>query len=228
MRLLVDDEPFDVRYGELRSHERVLDLRDGVLRRQVEWFSPAGRGVRITSTRLVSFSQRAIAAVLYEVEPLDEGLRVVVQSELVANEAVPDPDADPRAAAALAKPLVSESHERDGHAVLLAHSTRLSGLRMVAAMDHVFDGPEGISVHAETGDDVARVTATVMLGVRREAPHGEVPLLRMVERPHLPRAAGTGGRRPRRGEGDRLGRDPPGADRLPRRLLEHRRRRDGG
>jgi alpha,alpha-trehalose phosphorylase len=164
VRLLVDDEPFDMRYGELRSHERVLDLRDGVLRRQVEWFSPAGRGVRITSTRLVSFSQRAIAAVLYEVEPLDEGLRVVVQSELVANEAVPDPDADPRAAAALAKPLVAESHERDGHAVLLAHSTRLSGLRMVAAMDHVFDGPEGISVHAETADDVARVTATVMVG----------------------------------------------------------------
>src|SRR5277367_4276617 len=26
MRLLVDDEPFDVRYGRLESHERVLDL----------------------------------------------------------------------------------------------------------------------------------------------------------------------------------------------------------
>jgi alpha,alpha-trehalose phosphorylase len=24
IRLLVDDEPFDVRYGELRTHERVL------------------------------------------------------------------------------------------------------------------------------------------------------------------------------------------------------------
>ncbi len=104
VRLLVDDEPFDVRYGDLRSHERVLDLRDGVLRRTVEWVSPAGRGVRVTSTRLVSFSQRAIAAVLYEVEPLDEGLRVVVQSELVANETVPDPDADPRTAAMLTRP----------------------------------------------------------------------------------------------------------------------------
>ena len=29
-RLLVDDEPFDLRYGELRGHERVLDLRRGV------------------------------------------------------------------------------------------------------------------------------------------------------------------------------------------------------
>src|SRR4051812_838070 len=39
MRLLVDDEPFDVRYGELRSHERVLDLRSGLLDRRVEWTS---------------------------------------------------------------------------------------------------------------------------------------------------------------------------------------------
>jgi alpha,alpha-trehalose phosphorylase len=31
--LLVDDEPFDVRDGRLHRHERVLDLRDGVLRR---------------------------------------------------------------------------------------------------------------------------------------------------------------------------------------------------
>src|SRR6202011_1872053 len=31
IRLLVDDEPFDVRYGELRSHERILDLKAGTL-----------------------------------------------------------------------------------------------------------------------------------------------------------------------------------------------------
>jgi alpha,alpha-trehalose phosphorylase len=163
VRLLVDDEPFDVRYGELRAHERTLDLRGGVVRRRVEWVSPAGRGVRITSTRVVSFAQRAIAAVLYEVEPLDEGVRVVVQSELVANEAIPAPDADPRAAAVLAHPLQAEWHGSDDLAVLLAHSTNLSGLRVVAAMDHVFEGPDGIAVHSETGEDVARVTATVEL-----------------------------------------------------------------
>src|SRR5215469_5139984 len=53
IRLFVDDEPFDVRYGELRRHQRVLDFRAGVLRRTVEWVSPAGRTVRVSSTRLV-------------------------------------------------------------------------------------------------------------------------------------------------------------------------------
>src|SRR5438128_10662036 len=86
IRLLVDDEPFDVRYGKLLSHERELDLRAGVLNRRVEWRSPAGDSVRVSSTRLVSFVQRAAAAILYEVEPIDGPLRVVVQSELVANE----------------------------------------------------------------------------------------------------------------------------------------------
>jgi alpha,alpha-trehalose phosphorylase len=55
IRLLVDDEPFDVRYGELRSHQRSIDLREGVLHRDVEWLSPAGQGIRVHSERLVSF-----------------------------------------------------------------------------------------------------------------------------------------------------------------------------
>src|SRR5919205_752510 len=80
LRLLVDDEPFDVRYGTLLRHERALDLRDGVLRRVVEWTSPAGQVVRIRSTRLVSFVQRSIAAILYEVEPVGDGARIVAQS----------------------------------------------------------------------------------------------------------------------------------------------------
>src|SRR5215813_9931710 len=64
IRLLVGDEPFDVRYGELRAHDRVLDLRSGTLRRTVEWESPAHRTMRVTSTRFVSFTHRAILAIV--------------------------------------------------------------------------------------------------------------------------------------------------------------------
>src|SRR3989441_8254705 len=66
IRLLVDDEPFDLRYGRLLVHERELNLRDGVLRRYVEWESPAGKIVQVDSTRLVSFTHRSAAAILYE------------------------------------------------------------------------------------------------------------------------------------------------------------------
>jgi alpha,alpha-trehalose phosphorylase len=157
IRLLVEDEPLDIRYGELRSHERVLDLRAGVLTRTLEWASPTGRAVRITSTRLVSFAQRAVAAILYEVEALDGKTAVVVQSELVANETLPLTEDDPRAAAALASPLSSESFGDHDTRVLLAHSTRASGLTLAAAMDHVIDGPPQTTATAESFPDVGRV-----------------------------------------------------------------------
>src|SRR5262245_32908204 len=143
IRLLVDDEPFDVRYGQVLAHERELDLRAGVLRRRAEWRSPAGTAVRVRATRLVSFVQRAIAAVLYEVEPLERPIRVVVQSELVANEFAPEPNRDPRAAAALDSPLVPGSSFHHDLRVVLVHSARSSRLVLAAGMDHLVAGPDG-------------------------------------------------------------------------------------
>jgi alpha,alpha-trehalose phosphorylase len=158
IRLLVDDEPFDVRFGELRSHERALDLRAGVLRRRAEWLSPAGKQVRVSSVRLVSLVQRAVAAVLYEVEPLDAPARLVVQSELVANEPMPDADGDPRAAANQGSALRSERFVEHDARVVLVHITRKSMLRMAAAMDHVVAGPPGTETATESGEHLGRVT----------------------------------------------------------------------
>jgi len=161
VRLLIEDEPFDVRYGELRRHERVLDLRAGVLRREVEWVSPTGRPVRVSTTRLVSFTQRAVAAILYEVEPLDHEIPVVVQSELVADEPLTVENTDPRAATALvSSPLQPEFSIARGPYAVLLHSTKASGLVLGAAMDHVIDGPSDMHVRSEAFDDLARVTVT--------------------------------------------------------------------
>jgi alpha,alpha-trehalose phosphorylase len=163
MRLLVDDEPLDVRYGQLRSHERVLDLRAGVLRRTVDWVSPAGKRVRVHSTRLVSFVQRSVAAISYEVEAVDEDVRVVVQSELVANEPPPAHEHDPRAAASLTAPLHSQLARNRDLAAVLVHSTAASRLLMAAAMDHVIDGPPGTDASSESFEDEARITVAADL-----------------------------------------------------------------
>jgi alpha,alpha-trehalose phosphorylase len=162
IRLLVDDEPFDLRYGELRSHERVLDLRAGTLDRRVEWCSPARRAIRVRSTRIVSLTQRAVVAIAYEVEPLDGDARVVVQSELVANEALPAPSADPRVAAVLDAPLEPELHFDRGLRAGLVHVTRRSGLRVAAAMDHTLD--RDVDSDCESTPNVARVSFTSPLG----------------------------------------------------------------
>ena len=165
VRLLVDDEPFDVRFGDLLRHERVLDFRAGVLRREADWRSPAGQRVRVVSWRLVSFVQRAVAAVCYEVEPIEDGARLVVQSELVANEPMPVFGGDPRAASALESPLEAELWGDLGAKVVLVHSTRQSRLRLAAGIDHVVDAADGIEIGAaETSPDLGRVTVTADLG----------------------------------------------------------------
>ncbi|MFD7689501.1 glycoside hydrolase family 65 protein [Streptomyces sp. NPDC059781] len=163
IRLLVDDEPFDLRYGRLVSHERTLDLRRGVLERVCEWTSPAGSTVRVRSTRLVSLTQRAVAAVAYEVEPVDSRTRVVLQSELVTNESLPGPDGDPRAARALKSPLEPEEDFAEDHRLRLVHRTRRSGIRVAVAADHVVDGPERTTTGCESNVDMARLTVTSVL-----------------------------------------------------------------
>ncbi|MFF3846706.1 glycoside hydrolase family 65 protein [Streptomyces sp. NPDC002328] len=163
VRLLVDDEPFDLRYGRLISHERVLDLRRGVLERTCEWTSPAGSTVRVRSTRLVSLTQRAVAAVAYEVEAVGSRSRVVIQSELVTNESLPDPNGDPRAAKALKSPLEPEEDVAVGHRLRLVHRTKRSGLRVAVAADHDISGPERTTTSSESNVDVARLTVTSVL-----------------------------------------------------------------
>jgi alpha,alpha-trehalose phosphorylase len=163
IRLLVDDEPFDVRYGELQSHERVLDFRSGVLRRDARWTSPAGRSIKVSSQRIVSFTQRAIAAIRYEIEPLDDAARIVLQSELVTNEAPPDSNRDPRAGFVPASPLECEEHLANGTIGLMIHHTRASGLRVGAAMDHVIEGPSDLTVESESTPNVTRVAIITRL-----------------------------------------------------------------
>jgi alpha,alpha-trehalose phosphorylase len=163
MRLLVNDEPFDVRYGQLRSHERCLDFRAGVLGRRAEWVSPAGSAIKVSSTRMVSLTQRSIAAICYEVEPVNQTTRIVVQSELVANEQLPVPGRDPRGTAALPAPLVEQADASRGARAGLVHSTRESALIVAAVMDHVVDGPPGTLVQSESFPHLGRTMVSTTL-----------------------------------------------------------------
>jgi trehalose/maltose hydrolase-like predicted phosphorylase len=128
IRLLVDDAPFDVRYGRLLRHERVLDFREGTLTREADWESPSGCRVRVRTTRLVSFTQRAVAVIEYVVEPIEASARLVVQSELVANEPIPPRSGDPRMAAVLENPLSALDQDLHDRGAVLLHRPRLSGL----------------------------------------------------------------------------------------------------
>ncbi len=164
LRLLVDDEPFDVRYGELIDHERTLDMRAGTLNRRAHWCSPAGKQVRVETTRLVSLAHRGVAAIEYVVEAVDQFTRITVQSELVANEDQPESSDDPRVAAILKNPLQPVHHEKTDHGALLVHRTLASGLMVAAAMEHDVEVPGRVEVSTDAYEDLARTT--VICGLR--------------------------------------------------------------
>ncbi|TDB70708.1 glycoside hydrolase family 65 protein, partial [Micromonospora sp. KC723] len=163
VRLLVDDEPLDVRYGELLSHERVLDLRGGTLYRKMHWRSPAGREVKVRSTRLVSFTQRSVAAIHYEVEAVHGPLRLILQSELVANETLPAQSRDPRVAAVLESPLQAEEELTTDDGGLLIHRTKVSALRVAASMGHDVQAPTKATIESEGYEDWVRTTIGCVL-----------------------------------------------------------------
>ena len=163
IRLLVDDAPFDVRYGQVLEHERALDLRAGTVSRSADWVSPTGRRVRVRSVRLVSFTQRAIAAIEYVVEAVDAPVRLIVQSELVANEPVPPRSADPRVAAVLDDPLAAVAQDVQEHEVILLHRTRRTGLQVAAGMDHRVEGPGEVTVETTASENWARTTIVCSL-----------------------------------------------------------------
>ncbi len=112
------------------------------------------------STRLVSFVQRAVAAILYEVEPLeatDAGRRAVGAGRERDDARDARPIRVPRRrrfglAAAPESPSSSATR-----AVVLVHSTKRSGLRMAAGMDHVVDGPLAPDRETETIARLGRV-----------------------------------------------------------------------
>lgn len=163
IRLFVGDSPFDLRYGQTIKHERTLDMRAGTLDRYTEWVSPNGTPVRVSSRRMVSLVHRSLAAICYEVEPLEEDVYVALYSDLLANEPTGTVSSDPRDAAVLDHPLQAEASSARGQQAVLMHRTRRSGLRVAAGMDHVLEVPPGARTTIEAGDDLARFTVTAQI-----------------------------------------------------------------
>ena len=84
IRLFVDDEPFWLPTATLPHYERRLNMQAGTLDRTILWETLSGKQVRISSRRLVSFEQRHVAAISYEVTLVNAEASVVIASEMHA------------------------------------------------------------------------------------------------------------------------------------------------
>ena len=83
IRLYVDDEPLVITEAEILAYERRLDFRLWVLSRRIEWRTPSGKRVLITSRRMTSFTDRHLGVIDYEVELLDADAAVTITSHIL-------------------------------------------------------------------------------------------------------------------------------------------------
>lgn len=72
-RIFLDGEMFDLRKGQMRKYRRTLFMREGFVRREVEWVSPTGKAVELVFERLVSMAYQHVMAQRVRILPLEEG-----------------------------------------------------------------------------------------------------------------------------------------------------------
>jgi alpha,alpha-trehalose phosphorylase len=80
IKLFVDGEPFEPTEADVLSFHRSLDFKVGELNREVVWATPGGRCMRLRTSRLVSFEQRHLAAIQYELIPEEADANIVISS----------------------------------------------------------------------------------------------------------------------------------------------------
>jgi alpha,alpha-trehalose phosphorylase len=137
VRLFVDDEPFWLPHANIRQYERRLDMKAGCLDREILWETASGKQVRIKSRRLVSFSQRHVAAISYEVTLLNSAAPVVISSEMVLSQPRDrDDENDPRRAKIAGNAFQSLASYARNLRVVLVHRTERSRMLLSSGIDH--------------------------------------------------------------------------------------------
>ena len=150
--LWIEGERFDLLQGTVASYERTLDFRTGVMLRTVEWLSPQGRRVSVVSRRLVSFENKHLFAIEYQVTPLNFSGTIKLAS--VLDGAVKNLEAgdDPRVGSAISGPALHpvDSEQSDSFAALVQR-TGNSGFTLVSATETFIDGapPAQVSKHEQ-------------------------------------------------------------------------------
>jgi alpha,alpha-trehalose phosphorylase len=162
LKLYVDDEPLFLPTANLLTFERTLDMRNGLLERDLVWETPAGKVVHVKSQRLVSFEHRHVAAICYEVTVVNAKAPVLISSQLVNNGTLPIGNGDPRGARAFAEsPLAPQLQHHSDRRLILSYQARRSGMTLACGIDHEIETDCPISYQTGTDGEFGEVVFTV-------------------------------------------------------------------
>lgn len=167
VKLYVDDEPLLLSVNELQSYKRWIDFREGVLRRELVWRTPAGKLVRVATSRMVSFTQRHLALMSIEVTMLEGDAPIVISSQIlnrqdgldeyhVKEDSLGGVD-DPRRSQLTGQRVLNP--EIDWHSdrrMILGFRTVRSGMTLAVGADHTIETDNHVEELIDTSPDIGK------------------------------------------------------------------------
>jgi alpha,alpha-trehalose phosphorylase len=166
IRLFVDDEPLLLSVADLVTYERTLDFADGVLTRDLLWRTPGGNRVHVRSRRMVSFTQRHLAVITFEVTVLDRAVPIAVTSHILNRQDgldeyrtrfVDKGVADPRKAELFTgRVLQPVEHFGGENRALLGYRCANSGMTLAVGTDHQIETENEYELLTEVEEDYAK------------------------------------------------------------------------
>ena len=172
MKLYVDDEPMLLSVADLDEYSRTLDFRDGVLRREIIWRTPGGKRVKVSSVRMVSFTQRHLAIMTLEVTMLDEHAPVVISSQTLNRQDGKDEyyirsaamggGVDPRKAETFeSRVLEPQVHWSKENRIILGYRCANSKMTLAVGVDHAIETENGYNQLIFDDEDSGKVVFRV-------------------------------------------------------------------
>jgi alpha,alpha-trehalose phosphorylase len=186
LKLYVDDEPLLLPTADLDSYERALDFRNGVLTRDMVWRTPAGKRVRVSSQRMVSFVHRHLAVMTFEITLLDSAAPVVVSSQLLNRQDGEDEyhvkaaalgeGGDPRRSRKFDHRVLEPRLQReDGNEIVLGYRCANSKMTLACGTRHQIETTCQVDVTTDVGADLAKTVFTV-----RATPGNPIKITKLV------------------------------------------------
>lgn len=154
----VDDAPFSLSTGKVLNYSRILDFKQGAMRREIEWRAPSGATLKLIFERLTSFTRPNLAAVRLSIIS-DRDCDIRVRSRLskplgsTAPKDTGEGPHDPRIS-----PAFKDSPWTDFQDISTAHvkgfslTTKVSGVGLASAIAHQVKGGSASLSNADLGD----------------------------------------------------------------------------
>lgn len=136
IRLVVEDEEFNMLSGTVKNYHRSLNFKKGILNRSLIWTSKKGHAVSINIDRLVSFTNKNLVAIRYEVTPLNfsgvvkliSEIRGDVKNQLTNRSSKPE-----------GENLYVDKRKVVGNSAVMLQKTTNSKLSIACAIENVLD-----------------------------------------------------------------------------------------